>query len=57
MEEREELLRELPFTPINYNEHVKNYWDSYYQKYNAQIKQIEADMAANYEMLMSYIKK
>lgn len=57
MEEREELLRELPFTPIIYNQCVKNYWDSYYQKYNAQIKQIEADMAANYEMLLTYIKK
>lgn len=45
----------LQFNPIMYDEHIKNYWEK--EKYDAQIKQIEADMAANYEMLMSYIKK
>lgn len=57
MEEREELLRELPFTPIIYNQCVKNYWDSYYQKYNEQQQRLEEQKQANYEMLLTYIKK
>ena len=57
MEEREELLRELPFSPIIYNQCVKNYWDSYYQKYNEQQQRLEEQKQANYEMLLTYIKK
>lgn len=47
----------IEFNPIMYNEHIKNYWEKEKEKYDAQIKQIEDDMAANYEMLMTYIKK